>query len=182
MIRNILMKIFLNLFNSQEYEFKKMMNPINLAIINSYMAEIDMPKFETASLPPLVICIDKKYIINITEKNNQIVLFSSCGKLDLKKKQSDAFQNTNESVTWIPCKGMDERFNYKIGCHAATDLIILHASADLSDLDTTTFREWMQEFVEQTKNWSAIVIKDEISTSLAQQQSNTVEDSMVVWA
>jgi hypothetical protein len=157
------------------------MNPINLSIINSYMGEIDMPKFENASLPPLVICIDKKYIINIIEKNNQIVLFSSCGKLDLENKQSDENKTTNDSVTWVPCKGMDERFNYKIGRHTTTDLIILHASADPTYLDTTTFREWMQEFVEQIKNWSAIVIKDAISTSTEQKQPDTEEDHMAVW-
>ena len=128
------------------------MNPINLSIINTYLSEIDFPKFENHALPPLIISIDQKYIVNIIEKNNQIVLFSSCGKLDLENHKSDTIKNTNASVTWMPCKGMDERFNYKIGRHTASDLIILYSSADPSCLDTITFKAWIQEFIEQIKN------------------------------
>lgn len=158
------------------------MNSINLSIINTYMKGIDLPVFEIQSSQPFTIWVDPKIIINITEHKNRIALFSSCGKNQKIKNNFDDESNRNESVTWLSCKGMDERFNYKIGHYSKTNLFILHSSAETSLLDSVTFSEWVQEFIVQTKNWRSVIASDDISACIGQQYRLTQNEHISLWA
>lgn len=126
-------------------------------ILNDFADTIGLPRFEPHAETPYVLLVDQKWVINISEENERLVLFASIGTLSGTTQQADPLVRPTESLQWTALAGADERFALHLGLQASSGLVVLHTSAQSCDLDTVSFREWMHKFISHLDNWAGLL-------------------------
>ena len=124
------------------------MNPDLQTILDEFTLAASLPRFDPQDSLPHTLLIDRKWVINLTEEEDHLVLYASPGTA------SSIPHNKNGSEPqWFFLSPITNGISMRIGLHTSSKVVILHTAANAGALQNISLRSWLDQFIEQLEIW-----------------------------
>ncbi len=133
------------------------MYPSQQHIINGFTDTLGLPRFDPASTEPHRLYIDQRWLLQISYSDHHLILFSFVGKLPQENLTPSPSSTLTETISWTRLHDTHAHIVSHLGRDPLQGLVILHASAEITNLDSASFQQWVQEFMTQLSQWSSLI-------------------------
>ncbi len=128
------------------------MNPDLQAILDEFTLAASLQRFNPQASLPHALLIDRKWVINLTEEDDHLVLYASPGTAFTIPHNKDGSE-----PQWFFLSPSTSGISMRIGLHASSKKVILHTAAKADALEKISFRSWLYDFIEQLEIWCDIL-------------------------
>jgi hypothetical protein len=118
-------------------------------ILDEFTQAASLQRFDPEASLPHALLIDRKWVVNITEEDARLVLYASPGMAS-----STPRRNQELELQWFYLSASEDGSSMRVGLHASSGQVILHAAAEATTLKKMSLRSWLDDFINQMEIWA----------------------------